>query len=41
MFLSTEIAVRLDWVINEQKHIEQIAAHGLTPRRKFRTPDAA
>jgi SpoVK/Ycf46/Vps4 family AAA+-type ATPase len=35
MFLSTEIAVRLDRIINEQQHIEQIAAHGLTPCRRF------
>jgi hypothetical protein len=35
MILPDNIAARLDRVIKEQSHIEQIAAHGLEPRRKF------
>jgi SpoVK/Ycf46/Vps4 family AAA+-type ATPase len=35
MILSEDIAGRLDRVINEQRHIEEISAHGLEPRRKF------
>lgn len=35
MILSEDIAARLDRVIKEQRHIEQITAHGLEPRRKF------
>jgi SpoVK/Ycf46/Vps4 family AAA+-type ATPase len=35
MILSKDIALRLDRVIQEQRHIEEITAHGLQPRRKF------
>lgn len=35
MILSDDISARLDRVIKEQRHIEQITAHGLEPRRKF------
>jgi SpoVK/Ycf46/Vps4 family AAA+-type ATPase len=35
MILSDEIASHFDRIINELRHIEQIAAHGLLPRRKF------
>jgi len=35
MILSSDISARLDRVIKEQRHIEQITAHGLEPRRKF------
>jgi AAA+ superfamily predicted ATPase len=35
MILSPDIANRLDRVIDEQRHIEQITAYGLEPRRKF------
>jgi AAA+ superfamily predicted ATPase len=35
MILAPDIAARLDRVIEEQRHIEQITAHGLEPRRKF------
>jgi SpoVK/Ycf46/Vps4 family AAA+-type ATPase len=35
MILADDVAARLDRVIKEQRHIEQITAHGLEPRRKF------
>ncbi len=35
MILSKDIALRLDRVIQEQRHIEEITAHGLQPRRKI------
>ncbi|NLL12048.1 MAG: ATP-binding protein [Fibrobacter sp.] len=35
MILSKEIASRLDRIIQEQRHIEEITAYGLQPRRKF------
>ncbi len=35
MILADDISARLDRVIKEQRHIEQITAHGLEPRRKF------
>jgi SpoVK/Ycf46/Vps4 family AAA+-type ATPase len=35
MILSQDIAARLDRIIKEQRHIEQITAHGLEPRHKF------
>ncbi len=35
MILSKEIASRLDRIIQEQRHIEEITSYGLQPRRKF------
>lgn len=35
MILSDEIASHINRIMNEQRHIEQITAHGLSPRRKF------
>jgi SpoVK/Ycf46/Vps4 family AAA+-type ATPase len=35
MILSDEIGSHIDRIINELRHFEQIAAHGLSPRRKF------
>jgi AAA+ superfamily predicted ATPase len=35
MILSDDIASHIDRIISEQQHIEQIATHGLSPRRKF------
>jgi SpoVK/Ycf46/Vps4 family AAA+-type ATPase len=35
MIFSEDISLRLDRIIKEQRHIEEISAHGLEPRRKF------